>query len=118
MKLSREKKRIRRKIRARAKIFGSSERPRLSVFRSNRQLYAQLIDDEAGKTLFGLRSAKFADEYGRAKKADVSRVFGKEFGRLAQEKKITKVVFDRSRFAYHGRIKAFAEGARESGLQF
>ena len=116
--LLKEQKRIRRKKRIRAKIKGAADRPRLAVFRSNRHFYAELINDESGKIILGLGSDKLANGSESAKKSEIARRFGKKFAELAVDKKILKVVFDRSYYAYHGRVKAFAEGAREGGLQF
>ncbi len=110
-------KKIRRKIRTRAKVQGTSERPRLSVFRSNRDIYAQLIDDENGKTLVGL-SEKHLTSKAKLKKQDAAKELGLLIANKAKEKKVKKVVFDRGSYAYHGRVKAFAEGAREGGLEF
>lgn len=109
--------RQKRKARGRKKISGSLERPRLSVFRSLRHLYAQIIDDGNGRTLFGLStSAKgFKQGGGNIKGA---KAFGLLFAGKAKEKKFSRVIFDRGGFLYHGRIKAFAEGAREGGLEF
>jgi large subunit ribosomal protein L18 len=105
--------RIKRSIRA--KISGTAERPRLSVFRSNKNIYAQLIDDAAGKTLVAVSSA--ATEAG-AGKINASTEVGKAIAAKAQEQGISEVVFDRSGYLYHGRIKSLAEGAREAGLKF
>lgn len=119
MFLSKQQKEIRRKKRVRAKIKGVAARPRLTVFRSNRHLYAQIIDDESGKTLLSMSDNKFLKNQKKAKKSEIAKNFGQKFAELAKEdKNILKVVFDRSRYAYHGRVKAFAEGAREGGLQF
>ncbi|MDP3957923.1 MAG: 50S ribosomal protein L18 [bacterium] len=106
--------RTRRRARIRAKVKGTEKMPRLSVFRSNRYLYGQLIDDEKGKTLAAASDAnvKAKTKVLRAKEA------GKLLGKAALAKKITKAVFDRGGFAYAGRVRAFAEGAREGGLQF
>src|SRR3989344_144020 len=109
MFLSKQQKEIRRKKRIRAKINGTAARPRLAIFRSSRHLYVQVIDDESGKTILGLGSDKFSKNLKNAKKSEIAKVFGKEFAELVQSKKILKVVFDRSRYAYHGRVKAFAE---------
>lgn len=110
-------KRKGRKERIRKKIAGTSDRPRLSVFRSLQHLYVQLIDDQAGKTLLGLstQSDGFEKKGGHVKGA---KAFGLLFAKKAREKKIQKVVFDRGGFLYHGRVQAFAEGAREGGLEF
>ncbi|MBC5774079.1 50S ribosomal protein L18 [Pontibacter sp. KCTC 32443] len=107
---SRIKKSIRRKI------AGTSERPRLSVFRSNRVIYAQIIDDVAGVTLAAASSAKL-DDAAKANVETASKV-GKEIASKALEKGITQVVFDRSGYLYHGKVKSLAEGAREAGLKF
>lgn len=111
----------RRKIRVRKKVKGTSERPRLSVFRSNKHIYAQVIDDTAGKTLAAVstKSKAFAEAAAKdGKKVGASKTVGKLIAKIALEKGVTKVVFDRSGYIYHGRITALAEGAREGGLQF
>jgi large subunit ribosomal protein L18 len=110
-----------RKIRIRKKIYGTSEKPRLSVYRSLNHMYAQLIDDAQGVSL-GTVSTKSKDLAGELQGAEgkVGRAFvvGKAIAELAKSKNITTVVFDRSGYIYHGRIKAVADGAREGGLQF
>ena len=119
-------RKIRRHKRIRAKIFGTKERPRLSVFRSNRHIYAQLIDDEKSKIL-GAVSDK--DLKGKAKVPEKSEIklqgqslMAYNVGKLVAEKanglKIEQIVFDRGGFKYHGTIKALADGAREGGLKF
>lgn len=105
----------RRKKRVRAKVRGTSERPRLSVFRSNRYIYAQLIDDTAGDTLVSASSKKIKS--GRTKTEQAEAV-GKMLAEEALDKGINKAVFDRGGYRYHGRVKALAEGAREKGLEF
>ncbi len=113
--------RARRKKALVKKIRGTSERPRLVVFRSNKEIYGQIIDDVKGETLAtaSTRSKGIAKDIAGAKnKIDKSKVAGKLLGELAKEKKIETVVFDRAGYLYHGRVKAFAEGARESGLKF
>lgn len=107
--------RKRRAGRARARIRGTSERPRLSVFRSNTAIYAQLIDDEAGKTILSISSRGMKGEKG---KAALAEKVGESLAKKATEKGIKKVVFDRGRYLYHGRVKALAESARKGGLQF
>ncbi len=109
-------RRLKRRRRVRAKVHGSAERPRISVFRSNRGVFAQLIDDESGRTLASvnwtesdLRSLKPMEQ---AKKA------GELLGQRASAAGITTAVFDRGGYQYHGRVKALAEGAREGGLKF
>ena len=117
--MSKNEARQRRKIRIRKKISGTGERPRLVVYRSNLHLYAQVVDDRAGATLVStstLALAKGEDKI-RCNKAG-AEVVGKEIARLAKEKSISKVVFDRNGYLFHGRIKAVADGAREGGLEF
>jgi large subunit ribosomal protein L18 len=113
-KIKKEKK-MRRKLRVRAKISGTNERPRLSVSRSNKHIVVQLIDDTQDKTLI------FASDLilkKKGKKTDLARETGRLIAKMAVEKKIKKVVFDRGGHKYHGRVKAVAEGAREGGLEF
>lgn len=108
--------RIRRRIASR--IRGSADRPRLSVFRSNKQIYAQIIDDEAGETLASC-SSRIKDVTSQPlSKTDASRLVGQKIAEIATGKGIGKVVFDRGGYQFHGRIKALAEGAREGGLIF
>jgi large subunit ribosomal protein L18 len=109
------KKESRQKVRyaIRKKVSGTSERPRLAVFRSNKEIYAQLIDDVAGNTL---ASASSADVKGT--KTEQATVVGKLIADNAKKAGIDTVVFDRGGFLYHGRVKALAESARESGLKF
>jgi large subunit ribosomal protein L18 len=113
--------RDKRKIRIRKKIYGTSEKPRLSVYRSLNHMYAQLIDDTQSLSL-GTVSTKTKDLTGDLQGAEgkVAKAFiiGKAIAELAKSKNITTVVFDRSGYLYHGRIKAVADGAREGGLQF
>ena len=108
--------RVQRKTRTRSHIKGTKDMPRLTVFRSNRFLYAQLIDDDKGITLLGI-SEKHLDKKKETKVA-VAKTLGLTLAKAAKEKKIAKVVFDRGSYRYHGRVKAFAEGAREGGLEF
>jgi large subunit ribosomal protein L18 len=111
--------RLRRKARTRAKIFGTQEIPRLSVFRSLENIYAQLIDDEKSKTLVSANSLEVKKEKGKKIiKLDEASLVGKNIAKRALEKDIKKCVFDRGGYKYHGRIKAVAEGAREGGLKF
>lgn len=112
-KPERNKLRKKRHQRIRNKISGTAECPRLSVFRSNTNIYAQLIDDVAGVTLV---SASSQDEKGT--KTEQAQAVGKAIAEKATEKDIKKVVFDRGGYAYHGRVKALAEAARENGLEF
>jgi large subunit ribosomal protein L18 len=115
MAITKEKRRLRIKRSIRAKISGTSERPRLSVYRSNKNIYAQLIDDLSGKTLAAAASKTVE---GATSKVMTSAEVGKAIAAIAMEKGITEVVFDRSGYLYHGRVKSLAEGAREGGLKF
>lgn len=109
-----QERRARVKRGVRGKIDGTQERPRLTVFRSNRHIYAQLIDDRAGRTM---AAASSLDEgVDGEKPVDVSKVVGVRLAERAREKGIKKAVFDRNGYRYHGRVKALAEGAREAGL--
>lgn len=117
--LSKNETRKRRKVRIRKKISGTVVRPRLVVYRSNLHIYAQVVDDTAGTTLV-CASTLVLSRNGEAvacNKAGADRV-GREIARLAVEKNIRKVVFDRNGYLYHGRVKAVADGAREGGLEF
>ena len=111
--------RVRRKSRIRKRVTGTQQRPRLTVFRSARHIYAQIIDDTQGHTLV---SACSLDQTVTAaadkKKVDRATLVGKLVAERAKAKGIDKVVFDRNGFLYHGRVKAVSEGAREAGLQF
>ena len=124
MGMSKNKKnlaRIRTKKHIRKKISGTPERPRLVVFRSSRNIYAQLVDDTNQKTITGVSSLTkdIKSEISRAGlKTDVAKIVGKKIAAKAQEMKLKSVVFDRNGYLYHGRIKAVAEGAREGGLKF
>jgi len=100
----------------RGKIAGTSAKPRLSVFRSNDNLYAQLIDDSTGHTLLSYSTKLVKEETGT--KIDLSKLAGKKLAEKAVETGISTVVFDRNGYLYHGRVKALAEGAREGGLKF
>jgi len=109
-----------RKARVRKKVHGTTARPRLNVFRSNKHIYAQVVDDTAGKTLAAAstRSKDVAAQLAGLKKSDASKLVGALVARKALEAGVDSVVFDRSAYIYHGRIKALAEGAREAGLKF
>ena len=119
MAITKEAARQRRKVRIRKKISGTPGRPRLVVFRSNLHLYAQIVDDESGTTLVSASTLtlKKSGEAARCNKAG-GELVGKEIARLAKEKSISRVVFDRNGYIYHGRVKAVADGAREAGLEF
>jgi len=124
--LEKQEKRLRRHKKIRAKIFGTKEKPRFCVFRSAKHIYAQLIDDEKGKTIVSAKDAEIKitksksqpEENKNSGKIAKSFELGKLIAEKAVEKKIEKVVFDRGGYKYHGRIKAVAEGAREGGLKF
>lgn len=109
-----EQQRQKRKARIRAKVSGVKSIPRLSVYRSNTHIYAQLIDDESGKTLIGVSDKGIK----KGTKTERAMELGKELAKLAVAKKINKIVFDRSGYKFHGRVKALAQGARDGGLQF
>ena len=114
------KKQARKKVRLsiRSKVFGTSDVPRLAVFRSNKQIYAQLIDDTIGKTLAASSSNdKKLDKF-KGTKIEQATAVGKSIAENAKSVGIESVVFDRGGFLYHGRVKALAESARESGLKF
>jgi large subunit ribosomal protein L18 len=106
--------RERRHNRIRAKVAGTSTRPRLAVFKSNRYLHAQIIDDSAGKTLV----AGSTKEMGKDKKMEASKKLGAELAKRAKDAGITAVVFDRGGFRYTGRVATLADAARKAGLQF
>ncbi len=117
---SREELRKIRHRRLRRRVVGTPDRPRLSVFRSLRHIYAQVIDDTRGHTLVAAstREPEIASQVAGLKRVEQSRVVGRVLAQRAREKGIVRVVFDRGGYAYHGRVKALAEGAREGGLEF
>jgi large subunit ribosomal protein L18 len=110
---SRELQRTRRHLRVRKKVSGTPDRPRLVVFRSLKHITAQLVDDVAGRTLMTVTSTDLA-----GKKTEKSLEVGKRIAARAKDAGITRVVFDRAGYKYHGRVKAVADGAREGGLEF
>lgn len=116
----REAMRVKRKRRIRKKISGTVERPRLSVFRSAKHIYAQIIDDQAGQTLAtaGSLSPEIRDKLAGLKKAEAAREVGRLLAEKAKARGIVQVVFDRNGFLYHGRVKNLAESCRENGLVF
>ena len=114
-KLSLNMKKDRRTRRIRTKIHGTAKRPRLSVFRSNKGIYAQLIDDDSGKTLLAASSTNIKQVDSPLNEASA---VGINLAKKAQAAKISTIVFDRGAYAYQGRIKALAEGARQEGLKF
>ena len=114
------RRRQRRKYSQRKRISGTAERPRLSVFRSNSHIYAQAIDDVNRVTLASASDldAGVKGDVGDKDKSAVAKLVGELVGKKLKEKQVTKVVFDRNGFIYHGRVKAVAEGARDAGLEF
>jgi large subunit ribosomal protein L18 len=114
---SRNEARRRRHLRVRKKIRGTAERPRLAVFRSNRYIYVQVIDDDGGRTVAAASSQEEALRQ-RTLSASTASEVGKLIATRAKEAGVSRVVFDRGGFAFHGRVKALAESAREEGLQF
>ena len=114
------KRRLRRRLHVRRKVRGTPERPRLSVFRSSKHIYAQLIDDLTGSTLAAASSVtpevREAVKYGGNVKA--AQAVGKKLAQAAKEKGIAKAAFDRGHYRYHGRVKALADAARKGGLDF
>ena len=113
--LEKQEKRIRRHKRVKAKIRGTSKKPRLCVFRSANHIYAELIDDEKEKTIASASDLKIKK---KEKKLSLASHVGKLIAQKAQEKKIKKVAFDRGGYKYHGRVKALADAARKEGLEF
>ncbi len=114
--LTKPQRRLRRRRRVRAKVRGSAERPRLSVYRSNRGVFAQLIDDDAGKTLASVSWTE--DELKGLDRTEQAKEAGELLAKRAAEAEISTCVFDRGGYRYHGRVRALAEGAREGGLKF
>ena len=108
-------RRLRIKSRSRITLAGTSERPRLSVFRSNKQIYAQLIDDQTGKTI-GSANSQLIKAAQKVNKMDQAKEVGKEIAAVAKKAGVSSVVFDRNGYLYHGRVKSLAESARENGL--
>jgi large subunit ribosomal protein L18 len=117
---SRELSRLKRKKRIRRKLSGNLERPRLTVFRSDKHIYAQIIDDTLGTTLVAVStlSAEYKQADSIMGKVNAAKRVGEMIARKAQEQGITKVVFDRSGYIYHGRVQALADAARQAGLDF
>jgi large subunit ribosomal protein L18 len=109
--------RARRKLRIRKKVEGDNARPRLTVFRSNKQIYAQVIDDATGQTVAAATSLG-RDKPGEGGKTAVATQVGEAIAAVCKEKGVTQVVFDRNGYMYHGRVKALADGARKGGLSF
>ena len=114
---NRVKARLKNKARIRKKVIGSAERPRLTVYRSTKHIYAQIVDDATGSTLCSASSLAAKLEGSKSSKNAAFEV-GKLIAETAKGKNISKVVFDRSGYVYHGRVRSLAEGAREGGLNF
>ena len=112
---TKEERRLKIKRSVRSEISGTAERPRLTVFRSNKQIYAQVIDDTTGRTLAAASSLKIED---KAPKKEIAAKVGEQIAKSAQEAGVQAVVFDRNGYLYHGRIKELADAARNGGLKF
>lgn len=112
---SKVRKRLRNRARIRKKLSGTKDIPRLSVFKSSKHIYVQLVDDVSQVTLLSSSSLKRPE---KLKPLEIAKKIGEEVGQKAKEKKIKQIVFDRGGFIYHGRVKALAEGARSAGLKF
>jgi len=117
MALSKLERRVRIKHRIRKIVFGTASKPRLSVFRSNKEIYAQLVDDNAGATLLSV-SSRDKEIEATGSKLEVAKGIGKSIAEKAAKAGIEGVAFDRNGFLYHGRVKALADAAREAGLKF
>ena len=118
MAVNKQQRREKIKLKLRKTIKGSASAPRLSVYRSNSEIYAQLIDDKGGKTLLAVGSVEKTIQSVKVNKSEKAKLVGKMIAEKAVANGITAVVFDRNGFLYHGRIKSLAEGAREGGLKF
>ena len=118
MAASKTDRRTKIKLKLRKKIKGTPQAPRLSVYRSNSEIYAQLIDDKGGKTLLAVGSVDKSVQSAKINKSEKAKLVGKLIAEKAVASGISAVVFDRNGFLYHGRIKSLAEGAREGGLKF
>ncbi len=118
--VSKNKLRQKRHVKIRTKLSGTPERPRLSVYRSVSNIHAQIIDDTTGTTLASASTVvpSIKAQIKNGGNVEAAKIVGQELGKIALEKGITKVVFDRGGYAYHGRIKALADAAREAGLDF
>ena len=115
MAFNKEKRRLRIRRGIRSKVSGTSEKPRLSVFKSNKAIYAQIIDDTTGRTLTAASSSETGN---KGVNVEVSKGVGKKLAEKALASGIERIVFDRNGYIYHGKIKALADGAREGGLKF
>lgn len=118
MALTKRERRNRIKLRIRGRLTGTSDIPRMSVFRSNKQIYAQIVDDKTGKTILAASSREKGIADQKVNKIDQAKLVGKSIAGKAKDKGIETVVFDRNGYLYHGRIKSLADAARENGLKF
>jgi large subunit ribosomal protein L18 len=120
MAKTKEEARLKRKDSIRKRVHGTAERPRLTVFRSAKHIYAQVVDDDAQKTLAATSTlaADVRESIGGMKKKDRAKKIGETIAKMCLSKGVAQVVFDRNGFIYHGRISALADGAREGGLKF
>ena len=118
MKESRKNRRIGKRYSIRKRISGTADVPRLAVFRSNKEIYAQLIDDVTGSTLAACSSSEKEISKSKSNKIETAALVGKKLAEMAVTKGIKQVSFDRSGYLYHGRVKSLADGAREGGLKF
>lgn len=119
-KVNKNKNRQKRHMRMRNKIQGTPERPRLNVFRSSKNIYAQVIDDSQGFTVASASSndKEIIEKINGLNKTEAAKIVGQEVAKKAMEKGVETVIFDRGGYLYHGRVKSLADGARESGLKF
>ena len=115
---SKKDKRQKARFKIRKRVSGTKEMPRLAVFRSNKEIYAQLIDDDSSSTLAAASSREKVASNDKANKVDQAKLVGKLIAERAKEAGVSSVVFDRGGFLYHGRVKALADSAREAGLNF
>lgn len=118
MAFSKESRRLKIRKRIRSSVQGSEQRPRLSVFRSNTEIYAQIIDDVTGRTLVSASSRDEQIKAVKSNKTEIAKLVGKSVAEKAVSAGVSKIAFDRGGYLYHGRIKSLAEGAREAGLKF
>ena len=118
MALSKQDRRNRLRFRIRKTISGTDQRPRLAVFRSNKEIYAQLIDDVSGKTITAASSRDKDIDASKVNKVEAAKLVGKAIAEKAQKAGVETISFDRGGYLYHGRVKSLAEGAREGGLKF
>ena len=117
-KIEKRDKSLRRKTRSRSKIKMNTNRMRLAVYRSNKYIYGQMVDDSIGRTLMSISSKDIENKNEGKGKIDISFKTGEALAKMAKKKNINVIVFDRSGYKYHGRVKALAEGARKGGLKF